>query len=499
VPIPNRRLFVLWMTLLFSAGLVATRASAEVYNGYLLYSVNNAKTTYLRDLNGTVVHSWTHATNAGFSSLLSPQGNLIRVGVSTATGMTGAGATGVLEAVGKTGNILWSFNYKNANLNMHHYIDLMPNGHVLAIAWELKSRDSALARDINASGNVWPDHIIEVAPPDSADSTARIVWEWHMWDHLVPAAQAAAYPRRFSTALRATGSTSGAAFTGDWPHFNGMSYDPVRDEIAFSSRAFNEFYVIDHGTTTAEAADSVGGKRGFGGDLLYRWGAAANYGLSGSQYFNVIHAVKHIPPGYPGAGNFIVINNRQGQTQTHCVEVVPPRDTSGVYTKAPDLAWGPAAALDTFTTSGYYHTTTGSAQRLPNGNTLCVESDNGMIREWDSTGVVVWSYNAGATPSAFKYAPDDSGIVALLGVTALSNPLMARGTRPEMLRRGGELIIQGNNGARIEVFNLVGKRLIQATLGASALHVPDAHPHEPVFVRIRTGKKVDRFTVPPVF
>ena len=100
----------------------------------------------------------------------------------------------------------------------------------------------------------------------------------------------------------------------------------------------------------------------------------------------------------------MVIHNREGLNQTHCIEVVPPRDSTGAYVLVPDSAFGPASALDTFTTSGYYHITTGSAQRLQNGNTLCVESDNGMVREWDTTGTIVWQYNAGATPSAFKYA-----------------------------------------------------------------------------------------------
>ena len=471
------------------------------YNGYFLYSPNTTlRTTYLRDPNGTIVHSWTHTTTTGFSVALGRDGTLYRSAVS-GTGMQSAGVSGLIEAIGKSGEIKWSFPYRSANGALHHYMDVMPNGHVLATAWELKSKDSATARSINANGNVWIDQILEIAPPDSANPAAHVVWEWHMWDHLVPAAQAAAYPRRFNTALRATGSTSGAALAvGDWTHFNGISYDESRDEIAFSSRNFDEFYVIDHSTTVAEAADSVGGKRGHGGDLLYRWGAAANYGVDGSQYFTVTHAVKFIPPGYPGAGNFVVVHNREAiaPNQTHCIEVQPPRDSLGAYVHVPGLAFGPAGALDTFTTSGYYNTTTGSAQRLPNGNTMCVESDNGMIREWDSTGALVWQYQAVAnTPVAYKYAPDDPGILALLGTTPIANPLLHRGMRPDVGRSGRVLAFRGLVGARLEMFSLDGRRVYSGMIATDPYRIPDIAPHETRWVRIRRGDHTETVAVGP--
>src|SRR6185295_17661361 len=99
-------------------------------------------------------------------SLLGRDGNLYRVAVS-GTGMQSAGVTGLLEVVGKSGNVVWSFPYRSANGSLHHYMEVMPNGHVLATAWELKSKDSATAHGINASGNVWPEQILEIAPPDS--------------------------------------------------------------------------------------------------------------------------------------------------------------------------------------------------------------------------------------------------------------------------------------------------------------------------------------------
>jgi hypothetical protein len=45
---------------------------------------------------------------------------------------------------------------------------------------------------------------------------------------------------------------------GDWMHINGISYNPDLDQIVISSHNLDEFYVIDHSTTTAEAASHSG-------------------------------------------------------------------------------------------------------------------------------------------------------------------------------------------------------------------------------------------------
>jgi hypothetical protein len=154
--------------------------------------------------------------------------------------------------------------------------------------------------------------------------------------------------------------------------------------------------------------------------------------------------------------------------------------------------------VDTFTTSGYYHTTTGSAQRLPNGNTLCVESDNGSIREWDSAGAVVWSYQAAAnTPSAFKYAPDHPGIVALLGTAAAKNPLLHPGRRPDARREAGALAFYGVAGARLEIYALSGRRLFAGTADGDPFRWTSGSPREPYFVRLRRDARVETLRIAP--
>ena len=136
---------------------------------------------------------------------------------------------------------------------------------------------------------------IEVAHDGS--SGGEIVWEWHIWDHLIqdydPSknnyGSIAEHPELIDVnMIEVAGGGPGGGGPGgggrpggaggDWFHVNGVDYNAELDQIAFSSRHTSEIYIIDHSTTTEEAAGHTGGNSGMGGDIMYRWGNPSNYG-----------------------------------------------------------------------------------------------------------------------------------------------------------------------------------------------------------------------------
>lgn len=110
-------------------------------------------------------------------------------------------------------------------------------------------------------------------------SGGTIVWEWHLTDHLVQSYDAGKpnyvkaqdivkNPQRVNVNFFPTG-TGGDTHIADWAHFNAIAYNAKTDQILVSTREFSEVWMIDHSTTTAQAAGKTGGTSGKGGDLLW--------------------------------------------------------------------------------------------------------------------------------------------------------------------------------------------------------------------------------------
>ncbi len=387
-------------------------------DGYVLFSPNTSTTTYLMDKTGNVVNTWTAGFEAGLLGYLLEDGSLIRA--SSPDGQDGngfieaAGAGGRLEQFDWDGNLIWTFDYNTTNVLAHHDFEVLPNGNVLLIAWELKSQTEATTagRDpgLDGLGYLYPDHIVEVVPnPGVVGSPGvggTIAWEWHAWDHLVQE-----FDPTKDNYLGATGvddhpelidlnyvsdPLDGGGQREDWMHSNGIDYNADLDQIILSVRECSEFWVIDHSTTTAEAAGHTGGDSGKGGDLLYRWGNPAAYDTAGTRMLFFQHDAKWIEDGVPGAGNITVFNNgfgRPGTDFTSTEEIVPPVDGNGNYSLTPGQAYGPATPTWSYTAAlDDYMAIISGTQRLPNGNQFNTYGMDGSFAEVTSGGTEVWRY-----------------------------------------------------------------------------------------------------------
>jgi hypothetical protein len=308
----------------------------ESFGGYTLFAPSMGRTTYLIDQQGNIVNTW-RSDYPPMSAYLLENGDMIRVARLPGGYFNAPGAAGRIERFNWEGDLVWQYTLSNFDRRLHHDIEVLPNGNILAIAWERRSQAEAIAAGRNPAllpqGTLWPDTIIEIDPTGS--SGGNIVWQWKVWNHLVQNfdrrkanfGSVAAHPELVNLNFVPSGVGAGQP-PADWLHFNGIDYNPELDQIIISPREFSEMWIIDHSTTTAEAAGHTGGLSGMGGDILYRWGNPRTYGRAGAQKMNYQHDTQWINPGLPGAGNILVFDNgwnRPGGRNYSAVrELTPP-------------------------------------------------------------------------------------------------------------------------------------------------------------------------------
>ncbi|GJM44739.1 MAG: thioredoxin [Gemmatimonadota bacterium] len=377
------------------------------FDGYTLFEGLTYTDTYLIDLEGRLVHSWHSLYEPGDMAYLLENGHLIRGANPGSNWFQQGGAAGIIEEFDWDGNPVWSYTYSDSLKRHHHDLAVLPNGNVLMLAWELKNSVEAIAagRDPGKiwDGAIWPEHILEIEPTGA--NGGAVVWEWYSWDHLIQDFDSTAanfgvvadHPELID--INYTHNGTGGA---DWMHANALNYNEDLDQIAISVNQFSEFWIIDHGTSTAEAAGHSGGARGKGGDLLYRWGNPQTYdrGTAADRKLYRQHDVQWIPNGRPGSGNILLFNNgfdRPEGAYSSVEEIQTTADGLGDYPDPlPGQPHGPATTVWTYTSTppeDLYGPFISGAERLPNGNTLiCDGAPSGTFHEVDATDSLAWMY-----------------------------------------------------------------------------------------------------------
>ncbi|MCZ6784691.1 MAG: aryl-sulfate sulfotransferase, partial [Proteobacteria bacterium] len=408
--------------LLFPRGLIANEAG--VTPGFVLFNPLLSDTALLVNNEGEIVHTWKTSYSPGGGMYLLESGNLLRTGRDPQqTGFKAGGTGGVLQELDWDGNVVWEWRLSDDGRVQHHDIEPMPNGNILAIAWEVKTPEQARRAgrrvDQTPERGLWPDWVLEIEPvrdgTGGGDGGANVVWEWHVWDHLIqdrdPAAanhgDPAAHPERLDinagsdapeisaeelAQLQALGyvpeETTAEDLRSDFLHTNSIDYHARLDQIALSIPSLGEIWIIDHGTTREEA-------RGPRGDLLYRWGNPAAYGRGGAQQLFYQHDVRWIPDGWEGAGNLTLFNNGGGRpdgSYSSIDEWTPPVGPNGRYPVADGEPWGPAELAWQYKAEGFFSPFISGAHRLANGNTMICSGTGGRFMEVTPDGELVWEY-----------------------------------------------------------------------------------------------------------
>ena len=163
--------------------------SDGLMDGYTMFSVPNSASVYLINRKGHVVHEWKgNYGSPNTVAYLGDDGSIIQNAVDPDFPVfTGGGEAGRLQKITWDNKIVWDFEYANAQSHAHHDFAVMPNGHLLVIAWEARTANEVLAAGrkpkLIPKAGLWPDKIVEIEP--QGERGGKIVWEWHIWDHLI--------------------------------------------------------------------------------------------------------------------------------------------------------------------------------------------------------------------------------------------------------------------------------------------------------------------------
>lgn len=444
----SKRIFILtvFLTLFFTQKPLAQQTvglflnDSLAFNGYTLFSSLGSDTTYLIDNCGKEVHRWNSLYRPAMSVYLLEDGRLLRTCKLPSTLYPVAGRGGRIEMLDWNSNVLWSAELHDNLWHPHHDIEYLPNGNILVLAWEYKDslQSIAMGRDIaKLDQYLLPEMILEIEPLGT--DSFSIVWEWHTWDHLVQDFDStkanygviSEHPELIDLNYFFVGSNPAQP---DLMHGNSLDYHPVFDQVMISILKYNEIWIIDHSTSSQEAAGHSGGNYGKGGDILYRWGNPQAYGRgnASNHVFYGQHDAHWIEPGLAGEGRIMVYNNgesRPGGSYSSSDVFSPPVDASGNYSIAAGQPYGPASLDWTFVANppaSFFSSKISGSSRLPNGNTLICEGSNGRIFEVDSLGNKHWEYvnptggagtasqgqptNQNSTFRATRYAPDYPGL-----------------------------------------------------------------------------------------
>jgi len=378
---------------------------AQTWGDYTFYSPKTNNKAYLVDMSGNTYHTWTFASNAqtGYSSYLLPGGTVLRSVAKQGNYFTGGPICGEVQKVDWNGNVIWDYVYSTTAYCSHHDIHPMPNGNVLLIAYETKTPAEVTQAGCSQSITMWPDKIVEIQPVGATGG--NVVWEWKVWDHLCQNYNSGKSNYVTSIVQHPELLNINYNTQKDWMHVNGVDYNEALDQIVFSSHNMNEFYVIDHSTTTAEAAGHIGGNSGKGGDFLYRWGNPSAYQAAGTTNFNVVHNAHWVPADCPHANYLVGFNNKGGTGNKSCIDLINPPYNGYNYNITPGSAFTPATYSWRHTYSGTPTQNEGHSQQLPNGNMLITISLNGYMYEIDSNQNVVWSKTiSGQVTNARRYS-----------------------------------------------------------------------------------------------
>ena len=392
---------------------------ARAYSSYVLFGDSSAGLTHLIDMDGNEVHSWNRggfpsamvdpATVDGKRGVIGVQvSHLESKGIGVIPGLPDVYQDKEIGFVDWDGNILWKGGSKapGGGLHQHHDWAALPNGNVLALgSWH---------HAISGFGDrmMFDDVIYEM------NRKGDIVWTWVVSDHLDELGFTPAQLQmiRHSPVLDYF-HVNDLEVLGPNHWFKAGDNRFAPDNIMMSSRNANFTIIIDH--KTGKVVWQIGPNYA-GRNMLLKSDVTPEpvNQISGQ------HDPHMIAEGLPGAGNILLFDN-QGEGGYPPVALDPLGGTRvlEIDPVKKEIVWQYSGRSSQQPEWGFNSPIVGSAQRLPNGNTLIDEGIDGRLFQVTPSGEIVWEYvSPYLMPVPVTPLPGRKGIVGNLTYRAQAVP-----------------------------------------------------------------------------
>ena len=148
----------------------------------------------------------------------------------------------MLERFSSAGELIWQVDIENdLGIRNHHDIEPLPNGKIIVIAGEYFSIIEAIENGRNPEtleNQVSVDYVVELKPIGTNE--AKIVWEWHFWDHLIQDFDEEKLNYGEVAKHKELLNINLGNSMNDWLHINSIDYNAAFDQILVSSSYTNE-------------------------------------------------------------------------------------------------------------------------------------------------------------------------------------------------------------------------------------------------------------------
>jgi hypothetical protein len=313
----------------------------RAYAGYTLYSVHEKCRADLIDMEGAVVRSWSLEASSSWSNVeLLPDGDLLVVGWDASE----EGEPGIADEKRYLVRFAWDGTLRwKRSMPAHHDVELTPRGQLLTLTFARR-----LIPSIDTTIVVRDDRLTVL------DLDGRAARSISFYDVLSRS------PDVFPLSRVAPNRAGGAPWI-DLFHGNSVEW-MRRPALAAKSSIYGPANVL----VCFRHQDRIAILNLDEQRVVWSWGLGVISGPHDAQVLD--------------DGHILLFDNGIARGWSRAIELDPLTGR---------IVWEYRAPIP----KSFYTVNRGSAQRLPNGNTLIANSDDGTAFEVTKDGAVVWRYN----------------------------------------------------------------------------------------------------------